>query len=72
MRTRYGARRARINRAHRREKCGNRASRERAAAPCHAERDRARSRTRFQVIHKRARSRERITPGEFQFVDFWG
>jgi len=72
MATRYGHRRVGINRAHRPEKCGLRATRERAAARSHAHRDRARSRTQFYMIHKRARLRERVTPGEFHFVDFWG
>jgi hypothetical protein len=72
MATRYGHRRVGINRAHRREKCGLRATRERAAAWSHAHRDRACSRAQFYMIHKRARLRERVTPGEFHFVDFWG
>jgi hypothetical protein len=72
MATRYGHRRVGINRAHRRKKCGIRATRERATARSHAHRDRACSRAQFHVIHKHARSRERITPGEFHFVDSWG
>jgi hypothetical protein len=72
MATRYGVRRGGINRAHRREKCGIRASRNRAAARNRAPRDRACARTRFHVIHKRMRPRERFTPAEFRFVDFWG
>jgi len=72
MATRYGHRRVGINRAHRRKKCGIRATRERAAAWTRAQRDRACSRAQFHMIHKRARLRKRITPGEFHFVDCWG
>jgi len=72
MATRYGHRRVGINRAHRRKKCGIRTTRERAAAWSRAQRDRACSRAQFHMIHKRARLRERITPGEFHFVDCWG
>jgi len=72
MATRYGVTRARINRAHRREKCGIRAARGRAAVQNQAQRDRASAHAQFYVIHKRARLRERITPGKFHFVDCWG
>jgi len=72
MATPYGDRCGGINHAHRREKCGNRATGEREAARNQAHRDGARERAQFYVIHKRARPRERITPAEFHFVDFWG
>jgi hypothetical protein len=72
MATRYGVPRARINPAHRREKCGIRARRGRAAAQNQAQRDRTRAHALFYMIHKRASLRERITPGEFHFVDSWG
>jgi hypothetical protein len=72
MATRYGVRRAGINRAHRRAKGGIRTRRERAAARSPAPRDRVCARTQFHVIHKRTRLRERITLGEFHFVDSWG
>jgi len=42
------------------------------AARNRAHHDCARERAQFYVIHKRARPRERITPAEFHFVDFWG
>jgi len=72
MATRYGHRHVGINRAHRRKKCGIRETRERTAAWSHAHRDCACSRAQFHMIHKCARLRERINPGEFHFVDFWG
>jgi hypothetical protein len=72
MPTRYGDHGGGINRAHHREKCGIHATRERRAARSPAHRDRACARTRFHVIHKRTRPRERVTPAEFRFVDFWG
>jgi len=72
MATRYGVPLAQINRAHRREKCGIRARRDRAAAQNQAQRDRACAYAQFYVIHKRASLRGRITPGKFHFVDCWG
>jgi len=56
MATRYGDRCGRINRAHRREKCGIRATGEREAAQNRADRDYASERAQFYVIHKRAHS----------------
>jgi hypothetical protein len=72
MATRYGDRCGRINHAHRREKCGIRTTSERAAMRNGAHRDRACARAHFQMSHKGMQLRERITPGEFHFVNFWG